>query len=95
MEDIRETDVLFDRLHDAIAAGHRRDLRFRELHKCAALLEMHVAEEPPDLLVIDAVENLIGLLARLRGLPHDRVAPLAQALLDIKKYVSQSPAPPG
>jgi hypothetical protein len=85
---------MFDRLNYAIAGGSRSDIRFRELHSCAGLLEMHVAEELPDLLVIDTIVTLIEQLARLRGLPEDRVAPLAQALREIKTYASQSPPRP-
>lgn len=90
MQDIRDTDAMFDRLHHAIAGGSRSDPRFRELHSCAGLLEMHVAEEQPDLLVIDTIGTLFEQLARLRRLPHDRATPLAQALLEIKRYASQS-----
>jgi len=87
---MRNTGATFDRLHAAIDGDNPLDLRFRELRNCASLLEMHVAEEESDPLIIDAIGSLFAQLAKLRGLPDDRCREAARVIDQTKKLPPRS-----
>jgi len=77
---------LFERLGAAIDGGNRIDMRVRELRACAALLEMHVAEETPNPDIVDDIHNLLTKLALLRRVPEDRRRELEAVLQDVRRF---------
>lgn len=80
------TTASFERPRAAINAGHLYDMEVRELRDCANLLEVHVAEETPNVHVFGAIHSLVIRFADLRGVPAEHRSQVDAALVDIRDF---------